>query len=64
MISCSIKTIEDWVAKRCDGKWEQRYGIRIINSDNPGWIVEVESPDELPRLEVPREVQISSTKLK
>lgn len=34
--------LEKWFAARCDGEWEQRYGVRIDSLDNPGWSLEID----------------------
>lgn len=38
----TIRWIENWRYKYCDGDWEHQYGIRISTLDNPGWCVHVD----------------------
>ena len=33
---------EKWFTARCDGEWEQHYGVRIDSLDNPGWTLEID----------------------
>lgn len=37
-----LKWIENWYLENCDGDWEHTYGVKIVTSDNPGWIVEID----------------------
>ncbi len=38
----SIELLEQWFESQCDGDWEHRTAIKIINTDNPGWLVEID----------------------
>lgn len=37
----TLKWIEEWYLKQCDGDWEHQYGVRINTLDNPGWSVTI-----------------------
>ncbi len=37
-----LDVLQRWYAGRCDGEWEQRYGISIQSCDNPGWWVKID----------------------
>ncbi len=47
----AIEYLENWVARRTDGDWEQMNGITIENTDNPGWLITIRSRGEIPRNE-------------
>ncbi len=34
--------LQDWYKERCDGEWEQQFGINIETIDNPGWLVTID----------------------
>jgi len=36
------KWLQEWFTEQCDGEWEHEHGIRIHNSDNPGWCIEID----------------------
>lgn len=38
----TIQRLDAWYKSQCNGDWEHTYGIRLSNSDNPGWIMEVD----------------------
>lgn len=38
----SIKELELWYHRNCDGAWEHRYGVKIDTLDNPGWMVQID----------------------
>lgn len=38
----SILDLQRWLDAHCDGDWEHQGGIRIENSDNPGWIISID----------------------
>jgi hypothetical protein len=40
--SAGLLLLEKWFAARCDGNWEQHYGVRIDSLDNPGWTLEID----------------------
>jgi len=49
----ALRQLQDWYRDRCDGDWEQAYGLTIETIDQPGWRVEIdveETPAE--RLEL------------
>ena len=27
---------------KCNGEWEEYYGIKMVTLDNPGWLVEID----------------------
>ena len=31
-----------WYMSKCNGEWEDFYGIKIVTLDNPGWLVEID----------------------
>ncbi len=31
-----------WYISKCNGEWEDYYGIKIVTLDNPGWLVEID----------------------
>lgn len=37
-----FKWLEKWYSSKCDGEWENFYGIKINTLDNPGWIVQID----------------------
>jgi len=37
----SINIIQDWFSSKCDGYWEHLNGIKIENTDNPGWLITI-----------------------
>jgi hypothetical protein len=39
---CALSELQDWYFAQCDGEWEHRYGIEIINIDNPGWCLSID----------------------
>jgi hypothetical protein len=47
----SLKWLQNWYLRQCDGDWEHSHGIEIGNVDNPGWRVRIALTDtELARL--------------
>jgi hypothetical protein len=42
---CYLSRLEEWYSHRCDGSWEQRYGVSVESSDNPGWILRIDVPE-------------------
>ena len=34
--------LENWYQSKCDGEWEEYYGIKVVTLDNPGWLVEID----------------------
>lgn len=38
----SLKILEAWYRKACDGIWEHSYGVTIETLDNPGWRVQID----------------------
>jgi len=49
-----LQWIQDWYQSQCDGEWEHNEGLKIISSDNPGWIVEINVRDtDLEEVEIP-----------
>jgi hypothetical protein len=34
--------LQDWYTARCDGEWENSYGVSIESLDNPGWWVKID----------------------
>lgn len=48
-----LEWIMNWFDSQCDGDWEHEYGIKIITSDNPGWIVRIDLAEtELEKLNI------------
>ena len=39
----SITLIETFYSSKCDGKWEHQLGVKIESTDNPGWLVSINS---------------------
>lgn len=37
----NLHWLQQWYANQCDGEWEHGRGLKIISSDNPGWIVQI-----------------------
>lgn len=37
-----LKTLEQFLAANCDGDWEHRTAVSIVNTDNPGWLIEID----------------------
>ena len=37
--------IQNWYHSQCNGDWENSYGIKIGNLDNPGWDVKIDLID-------------------
>jgi hypothetical protein len=37
----SLSSLEQWYSDRCNGQWEQSFGIRIDSLDNPGWLAHI-----------------------
>lgn len=42
MTTNTVKGIENWYGRMCDGDWEHTYGIQIDTLDNPGWVVRID----------------------
>lgn len=40
--SSAFLLLEKWFANRCNGEWEQHYGVRIDSLDNPGWTLQID----------------------
>jgi len=38
----TLKALEDWYAKRCNGEWEHQNGVTIETLDNPGWKIRID----------------------
>jgi hypothetical protein len=38
----AIELIDKWYAKRCNGDWENHFGITISTTDNPGWLIAID----------------------
>lgn len=38
----TLKQLQQWYHKQCDGDWEHTWGVRIGTLDNPGWEVEID----------------------
>jgi hypothetical protein len=38
----SLRSLQDWFARQCDGDWEHGCGVEITTLDNPGWRVEID----------------------
>lgn len=38
----SLKWLQEWYSKNCDGYWEHSYGVKIDTLDNPGWSVVID----------------------
>ena len=36
-IEDAVEINEAWFASRCDGTWENSFGVKIETTDNPGW---------------------------
>lgn len=45
----TIKWLQEWYNYNCDGDWEHSNEIKIVNLDNPGWLVEVDIDENLER---------------
>ena len=53
-----IGQLQQWYRDRCDGDWEQAYGLTIETRDDPGWRVQIdieETPAESREFEAVRE---------
>jgi Immunity protein 53 len=37
-----LSWLQSWYASRCDGEWEESYGVAIDTLDNPGWTVRID----------------------
>ena len=37
-----MEWLENWYQSKCNGEWEEYYGIKIETMDNPGWLVEID----------------------
>jgi len=37
--------LQNWYHSNCDGGWEHLYGVKILNTDNPGWSVTIDLED-------------------
>lgn len=40
-----LQWIQEWYSSNCDGCWENLYGVKIENIDNPGWSVTIDLID-------------------
>jgi hypothetical protein len=38
----SLRAIDDWFKRRCDGLWEHHHGFTLESTDNPGWLVTID----------------------
>lgn len=38
----SLEWLQSWFARRANGDWEHRFGIKIETLDNPGWRVTID----------------------
>ena len=37
-----VSWLTKWYMSKCNGEWEDFYGIKIVTLDNPGWLVEID----------------------
>ena len=37
----SIVRIDKWYAAQCNGDWEHQNGVKMETTDNPGWLVTI-----------------------
>ena len=57
----TLKRLQLWYERHCDGYWEHEYGVKIGNLGNPGWEVEIDvAGTALERTEL-KSVQIERT---
>ena len=42
MEKTSLQKLQHWYASRCNGAWEQTYGLAIETIDVPGWRVTID----------------------
>lgn len=40
-----FRDLQAWYAARCDGEWEETYGVVLETLDNPGWMLTVDLAD-------------------
>jgi hypothetical protein len=38
----TLRSIQDWYLRQCNGEWEHAHGITIETLDNPGWTVRID----------------------
>jgi hypothetical protein len=38
----AVELLDQWYAQRCDGDWENHFGITISTTDNPGWLIKID----------------------
>jgi len=38
----TLERLQAWYLRHCDGEWEHRYGVKIGNLDNPGWMIDID----------------------
>jgi Immunity protein 53 len=41
----TLGTLQAWYAARCDGNWEQEFGVTISTSETSGWELRVDLVD-------------------
>jgi len=57
-----LRWLQDWYLSMCDGEWEHDEGLKIISSDNPGWIVRINVRDtKLEEVQIPYQLVEKST---
>jgi Immunity protein 53 len=38
----TLRRLQDWYARQCDGDWGHQFGVSIVSTDNPGWHVKID----------------------
>jgi hypothetical protein len=41
-----LDVIDAWLKSRADGDWEHHNGVTIESTDNPGWMMRIDLPDD------------------
>jgi hypothetical protein len=61
MLNSNFLWLMNWYSLQCDGDWEQSFGIKIKNLDNPGWRITVSIQETILRNKDFEEIQIERT---
>ena len=40
-----LEWLQFWMKAQCDGEWEHENGVKIENTDNPGWYIKIDLVD-------------------
>jgi hypothetical protein len=41
-LASTMKWVESWYGRQCNGDWEHQRGLKVDTLDNPGWMLKVD----------------------